>query len=38
VKWDVKNAAGNFVPTGAYFAVLETSGGLRMMISMKVVR
>lgn len=37
-KWDVKNNAGSFVPAGAYFAVLETSGGLRMMIQMKVVR
>jgi Ca-activated chloride channel homolog len=38
VKWDVKNNAGSFVPTGAYFAVLETSCGLRMMITLKVVR
>jgi uncharacterized protein YegL len=38
VKWDARNMVGTIVPTGAYFAVLETSGGLRMMINMKVVR
>jgi flagellar hook assembly protein FlgD len=38
VQWDTRSTSGNPVPTGAYFVVLETSGGLRMMVQMKVVR
>jgi Ca-activated chloride channel family protein len=38
VRWDVKNNFGTLVPAGMYFAILETSGGTRLMLSMKVLR
>jgi hypothetical protein len=38
VLWDVKNNFGGLVPAGIYLAVLETSSGARLMLSMKVVR
>jgi hypothetical protein len=37
-RWDAKNDKGFFVPAGMYFAVLQISGGMHAMLSMKVIR